>query len=89
MLHMMHHPASSAARPAPFAPGPSGLEGLGEDHEPLVLRHLSTPAQIKEVLVLRKGIDLTAHEAAGAAFFELEKKETSWVSSAHSNAVAV
>lgn len=45
------------------------------------LVHLRTPAQIERVLPLREEIDLSAHTAAGRSFHELEKKETSWVSS--------
>lgn len=48
----------------------------------VVLRHLRTPAEIESILHLRGEIDLSAHTAD---FLSLEKKETSWGSSARSN----
>ena len=52
----------------------------------VVLHHLRSPAEIKEIVHLRDEIDLSAHTAAGRQSFDrLEKKETSWVSSMVSN----
>ncbi|TFY97800.1 hypothetical protein [Ramlibacter rhizophilus] len=56
--------------------------------DPVVLRHLKTPQEIEAVLPLRGGIDLSAHTAAGDSFVSLEKKETNWALSVHSNAAA-
>lgn len=44
--------------------------------EDVVLRHLRTDAEIKRVLHLREGIDLSVH-ASAPDFAMLEKKETS------------
>ncbi len=52
--------------------------------EDVVLRHLTTPAQIEGILHLREGIDLSAHTGADS-FRELEKKETNAVLSSGSN----
>lgn len=54
----------------------------------MVLRHLQTPAQVASVLHLREEIDLSVHAAAGRAFVDLEKKETSaaWCSGSSSPA---
>lgn len=84
----MHAHAMSPAQPASL---PSGLSLFGpsdDDGDQVVLRHLVTPKQIEAVLPLREGIDLSAHAAAGDAFFALEKKETNWVSSVRSSAPA-
>jgi hypothetical protein len=53
--------------------------------ESVVLRHLRSPAEIEAILHLRDEIDLSAHNSAGSNFSSLEKKETSWGSSAHSS----
>lgn len=49
------------------------------------LRHLRGQAEIRQVLHLREGIDLSVHTAGGRNFVELEKKEMSSVSSAPLN----
>jgi len=84
---MMHFSAHSPVHVN--TPPPSLLDVQGfADEAPVVLRHLVTPAEIEQVLPLREGIDLSAHAAAGDAFFALEKKETNWVLSAPSSATA-
>lgn len=65
-------PAQAAAIPPMFPLH----DHSADDKAPVLLRHLTTPREIEEVLPLRDGIDLSAHAAAGAAFVELEKKET-------------
>lgn len=49
------------------------------------IRRLKTSLEIEDILYLREEIDLSVHEAAGAAFSALEKKETNAALSAHSN----
>ena len=46
-------------------------------HE-LSVRSLVSPAEVKDVMHLRKEINLSANAAAGADFDALEKKETNW-----------
>ena len=84
----MHAHAMAPTQPASLASGLSLFGSSYEDADQVVLRHLVTPEQIEAVLPLRDGIDLSAHTAAGDDFFALEKKETSWVSSALLNAPA-
>lgn len=52
--------------------------------EAVVLRHLTTPAEIEGILHLREGIDLSAHTGADS-FLQLEKKETSAALSSRSS----
>lgn len=54
----------------------------------IVLRHLTTPAEVAGVVHLREEIDLSVHAAAGPQFLALEKKETSAVSSSVSSWMA-
>ena len=85
----MHaHALSPAVLPASLPPGLPLFGQPDDDADQVVLRHLVTPQEIEAVLPLREGIDLSAHAAAGDAFLSLEKKETSWVSSARSSAPA-
>ena len=70
-----HTLSSPALRPMPALSGAADVR----------LRHLRTPGEIERVLPLREEIDLSAHTAAGRSFHELEKKETSWASSARSS----
>ena len=73
-------PLAYVQRPIPSAPAEHLLI------QDVVLHHLSTPGDIKEILELRDEIDLSAHTAAGRQQFErLEKKETSAGSSSDSN----
>jgi hypothetical protein len=52
----------------------------------VVLHHLQTPVEIRDIVGLREEIDLSVHTAAGRQPFErLEKKETSAGSSVGSS----
>jgi hypothetical protein len=82
----MHAHAIAPAQPASLSSGLSLFGQSDDDADQVVLHHLVTPQQIEAVLPLREGIDLSAHAAAGDAFLALEKKETSWASSARSSA---
>jgi hypothetical protein len=74
---MMHAHAIAPAHAVSMPPMlPMHDRIADEKNEPVLLRHLVTPREIEAVLPLRDGIDLSAHAAAGAAFYELEKKET-------------
>ena len=70
--------ASFSSFTAPLAPA-APREPFYVDN--VVLRHLTSPADIASVLHLREEIDLSVHAAAGPQFELLEKKETSAVSS--------
>ena len=63
---------------------PAGLSGS----EGVVLRHLTTPAEIESVQYLRDEIDLSVHASASSNFASLEKKETSWGSCSLSSRAA-
>lgn len=70
-VHSMPYAGARSLLPRAAHPGETY-----PDAEPIVLRHLVTPREIKAVLPLRQAIDLSAHAAAGDAFLSLEKKET-------------
>lgn len=77
-LHNLHFPSEGAC-PNPYDPDrPPSVEEFG-------LRHLKTPAEIEQILYLRKAIDLSVHSRALAHFLSLEKKETSAALSAPSS----
>src|SRR5215208_2938945 len=84
------HAAQSAGQAIFFEPGsgttaPACDGGNAVSVQEFALRHLKTPAEIEEILHLRKAIDLSVHSHAPTNFVALEKKETSAVLSGPSN----
>lgn len=76
--------------PSPRVVSPSAASKFGQppaSMSAITLRHLRSAADIRSVLALRNGIDLSAH-AGSPEFFALEKKETKSDSSAHSKCMA-
>ncbi len=76
-MEVRANPGTGAAPPSML---PNGRHYVHLDE--LELQHLTTAAEVREILHLRENIDLSVHTAAGGEFQALEKKETSaglWV----------
>jgi dihydroorotase len=72
-MNLQTSPIPARAFVDPFAP----MRRANSSFDQVVLRHLTTRAEIDSVQHLREEIDLSVHAAAGPHFFALEKKEMS------------
>lgn len=76
MIELSMNPAAHAMHAGMPPPALAG-DPLASPMDAVELRHLKTPGEIARILHLRDEIDLSVHTAAGSAFAQLEKKETS------------